>query len=96
MTPALCPTAPGNGTCLPVLHYGQAVFEGMKAYKSQDGRILLFRPEQNMARLNRSNARLSIPQFDEEFVLEALKQLVLLDRDWILKHQALPFTLDRL
>ena len=66
-----------------VLHYGQAVFEGMKAYKSQDGRILLFRPEQNMARLNRSNARLSIPQFDEEFVLEALKQLVLLDRDWI-------------
>ncbi len=66
-----------------VLHYGQAVFEGMKAYKSQDGRILLFRPEQNMARLNRSKARLSIPQFDEEFVLEALKQLVLLDRDWI-------------
>ncbi|HAI52512.1 MAG: branched-chain amino acid aminotransferase [Limnochordia bacterium] len=66
-----------------VLHYGQAVFEGMKAYKAPDGRILLFRPEQNMARLNRSNARLSIPQFDEELALQAIKQLVALERDWI-------------
>lgn len=66
-----------------VLHYGQAVFEGMKAYRAPDGRILLFRPEQNMARLNRSNARLSIPQFDEEQALTAIKELVALDRDWI-------------
>ncbi len=66
-----------------VFHYGQAVFEGMKAYRGQGGKIILFRPEQNMARLNRSNARMSIPQFDEEFVLDALKKLVSLDQDWI-------------
>ncbi len=66
-----------------VMHYGQAVFEGMKAYKSAEGKILMFRPEQNMARLNRSNARMSIPQFDEAFALEAIKKLVALDQDWI-------------
>lgn len=66
-----------------VMHYGQAVFEGMKAYKSAEGKILLFRPEQNMARLNRSNERMSIPQFDEEFALEAIKELVTIDQDWI-------------
>lgn len=66
-----------------VLHYGQAVFEGMKAYRGADGKILLFRPEQNMARLNRSNERMSIPKFDEAFVLKAIKKLVLLDQDWI-------------
>ena len=68
-----------------VLHYGQAVFEGMKAYRGEDGRVLLFRPEQNMARLNRSNERMSIPQFDEEFALKAIKKLVALDQDWIPK-----------
>ena len=66
-----------------VMHYGQAVFEGMKAYKSSGGKILLFRPEQNMARLNRSNQRMSIPQFDETFALEAIKKLVAVDQDWI-------------
>lgn len=66
-----------------VLHYGQAVFEGMKAYRSSEGKILLFRPEQNMARLNRSNQRMSIPQFDEEFALEAIQKLVAVDQDWI-------------
>ncbi len=66
-----------------VLHYGQAVFEGMKAYLGPEGQILLFRPEQNMARLNRSNARMSIPTFDEEFALHAIQQLVSLDREWI-------------
>jgi len=66
-----------------VLHYGQAVFEGMKAYRGPQGEVLLFRPEQNMARLNRSNARMSIPQFDEEFALRAIKELVALEREWI-------------
>jgi branched-chain amino acid aminotransferase len=66
-----------------VLHYGQAVFEGMKAYLGPEGEVLLFRPEMNMARLNRSSERLSIPRFDEELALEAVKQLVALDRDWI-------------
>lgn len=68
-----------------VLHYGQAVFEGMKAFRSPGGKVLLFRPEQNMARLNRSNERMSIPQFDEKFALQAIKELVALDQDWIPK-----------
>ena len=55
------------------LHYGQEVFEGMKAYRAEDGRILLFRPEQNFARLNLSNDRLCIPPVDEDKMVEYLK-----------------------
>ena len=66
-----------------VFHYGQAIFEGLKAYKTKDGRILLFRPQKNMARINSSNERMSIPQIDEAFALEALKSLVAVDKDWI-------------
>ncbi|MDQ1912811.1 branched-chain amino acid aminotransferase [Paenibacillus sp. GD4] len=66
-----------------VFHYGQTIFEGLKAYRTEDGRILLFRPEQNFQRLNRSNERLSIPHLDESLALEALKQLVLVDQDWV-------------
>ncbi|MCS7462346.1 branched-chain amino acid aminotransferase [Paenibacillus doosanensis] len=66
-----------------VFHYGQTVFEGLKAYRAADGRILLFRPEQNFLRLNRSNSRLSIPDVDGELALEALKQLILVDQDWV-------------
>lgn len=65
------------------LHYGQEVFEGMKAYRTPDGKINLFRPEKNMARLNVSNERLCIPEIDEEFAVEAVKALVSVDRDWI-------------
>ena len=65
------------------LHYGQEVFEGMKAYPSPDGSIRLFRPELNMRRLNLSCERLCIPAFDEALALEALKQLVRLDADWV-------------
>lgn len=64
-------------------HYGQAVFEGMKAYKTSSEEVLLFRPFQNLERLNRSNHRMCIPSFDSEFVISAIKQLVLLDQDWI-------------
>lgn len=66
-----------------VFHYGQAVFEGLKAYKTSDNEILLFRPDKNMERLNRSNERLSIPAIDEEFMIEAIKELVRIDQDWI-------------
>jgi branched-chain amino acid aminotransferase len=66
-----------------VFHYGQTIFEGLKAYKTEDGRILLFRPDKNIKRLNRSNDRLSIPSIDEGLVMEALRQLVLVDADWI-------------
>ncbi len=66
-----------------VLHYGQSIFEGMKAYKQVSGNIALFRPEKNMERLNRSAEKMCIPQIDKEFVLEALKDLIKLDQDWI-------------
>ncbi len=65
------------------LHYGQEVFEGMKAYRAPDGGVVLFRPDKNMARLNVSNDRLCIPRVDEEFAVEAVKELVKLDQDWI-------------
>ncbi len=66
-----------------VLHYGQSIFEGLKAYRTKDGRVLLFRPDRNIRRLNLSNERLSIPQMDSEVVLEAIRQLVCIDRDWV-------------
>ena len=66
-----------------VLHYGQAVFEGLKAYKTKDGRVLLFRPEQNMKRINVSNERLCIPPLDVDTAVEAIKAVVKVDQDWI-------------
>ncbi|GIN84511.1 branched-chain-amino-acid aminotransferase 2 [Heyndrickxia sporothermodurans] len=66
-----------------IFHYGQTVFEGLKAYKTKDEKVLLFRPNKNMERLNLSNERLCIPKIDEEFVLDALKQLIRLDQEWI-------------
>ncbi|MFC3038751.1 branched-chain amino acid aminotransferase [Virgibacillus xinjiangensis] len=68
-------------------HYGQSVFEGMKAYHAQNGDIQLFRPDKNLARLNHSNDRLCIPPIDEEFVLKAIKQLVYMDKEWIPKAE---------
>ncbi|WP_018922880.1 branched-chain amino acid aminotransferase [Salsuginibacillus kocurii] len=65
-----------------VFHYGQAVFEGLKAYYA-DGEIVLFRPEQNFRRLNQSNERMTIPPVDEDFMVDALKQLVHVDREWV-------------
>ncbi|WP_100012597.1 branched-chain amino acid aminotransferase [Lentibacillus sediminis] len=66
-----------------VFHYGQSVFEGMKAYHTADGDAQLFRPEKNMQRFNRSNDRLCIPPIDENFVIDAIKKLVSVDKDWI-------------
>ncbi len=66
-----------------IFHYGQSVFEGLKAYVTVDNDILLFRPDRNFNRLNNSNDRLCIPKIDEEYALEALKQLVNIDRDWV-------------
>lgn len=66
-----------------VFHYAQEVFEGLKAYKTPDGHVRLFRPDRNFARLNVSNERLAIPPIDEKLCLEGLKKLVELDRDWI-------------
>jgi branched-chain amino acid aminotransferase len=66
-----------------VFHYGQAIFEGMKAYKTKDGSIQLFRPEKNMKRFNESCDRLCIPQIDEEFLLEGIKQLITTEKEWV-------------
>lgn len=66
-----------------VLHYGQSIFEGLKAYKHEDGRIALFRPEKNIERLNNSARKMCIPEVDESFLLEAMLELVKLEQDWI-------------
>ncbi|ELK48128.1 UNVERIFIED_CONTAM: branched-chain amino acid aminotransferase [Halobacillus marinus] len=66
-----------------IFHYGQTVFEGMKAYRTDDDRVLLFRPEKNFERLNLSSERLSIPAIDEDEVLGYLKELVELEKDWV-------------
>lgn len=66
-----------------VFHYGQTVFEGMKAFKSEDGTIRLFRPEENMKRLNVSLERLCMPRIDEQLALDGLMQLVQIEKDWI-------------
>ncbi len=66
-----------------VLHYGQAVFEGLKAYRTESGGIQLFRPRDNFRRLNRSCQKLCIPSFDEDVVLKALKQLLAIEKEWI-------------
>lgn len=66
-----------------VLHYSQEIFEGLKAYCGQDNSILLFRPLDNLERLNRSADRLCMPEIPTEAVLEGLKQMIALDRDWV-------------
>ena len=66
-----------------VLHYGQELFEGLKAYYGVDGRVRLFRAEENFKRMNRSAMRLHVPVLDENFVLSALRELIRTDKDWI-------------
>ncbi|CAH2030920.1 branched-chain amino acid aminotransferase [Trichlorobacter ammonificans] len=66
-----------------VFHYSQEIFEGLKAYKWQDNRIALFRPEMNARRFNHSAARLCMPEVPEELFLDGIDRLVSLERDWI-------------
>jgi branched-chain amino acid aminotransferase len=66
-----------------IFHYGQSVFEGLKAFRTESGEIQLFRPKKNFERMNASNKRLVIPPIDEDFVLYALKKLVEIDQDWV-------------
>lgn len=66
-----------------VFHYGQAVFEGMKAYKDDEDKIWLFRPKDNFERINKSSVRLAIPEFPEEHFFTALEELLKLDKAWI-------------
>lgn len=66
-----------------VLHYGQAIFEGMKAYRRNNGKIGIFRPRAYIPRLNRSAERLCIPKVDEKLFYEALMKLIDLEKDWV-------------
>ena len=66
-----------------VFHYAQEVFEGLKAYRTPDGGVQLFRPEQNARRMNDSCDRLCIPRIPEELFLQALVELVKLEQDWV-------------
>ena len=65
------------------LHYGQLIFEGMKAYKNKDGKVVMFRPKDNIKRLNRSGDRLCMPPVDVDFTLSAIRELVNIEKDWI-------------
>lgn len=71
--------SPANST----LHYGQTIFEGLKAYKAEDGKILVFRPEANLERMNRSAERMCMPKIPRELFMEGLKKLIELDRAWV-------------
>lgn len=66
-----------------VLHYGQAIFEGLKAYRGKDDQVFLFRPTANIERMNESAARMCMPQMVVEDVLEALKKLISIDQEWV-------------
>ena len=66
-----------------VLHYGQAIFEGLKAFRDINGRITMFRPRDNFLRMNRSAKRLCIPQIDVDFVMQALVRLIEIEKDWV-------------
>ena len=66
-----------------VFHYGQAIFEGIKAYRQQDDSVVTFRPDQNAARMQSSAQRLAMPELPEELFIESLRQLVEIDKQWV-------------
>ncbi len=68
---------------LAALHYGQAIFEGIKAYKDEDGNAFIFRPEDNFRRFNASAERMQMPTVPEELFIDGMKQLIALDKNWI-------------
>lgn len=84
VNPAIKPYGPINiEPAAMIFHYGQSVFEGLKAYKTVYDEIILFRPYKNIERLNKSNVRMCIPKLDVEFVIYAITQLVKLEKAWI-------------
>lgn len=68
-----------------VFHYGQAIFEGMKAYKDENNDVWLFRPDQNMERLNKSAVRMAMPEIPEDIFMSGLHQLLDIERNWVKK-----------
>src|SRR5258708_30556519 len=82
--PQIVPFGPISfSPALTPFHYGQAIFEGFKAHRTAGGRVALFRPRENFARMNRSAARLAMPEIPESLFLEGVTGFVRLDRDWI-------------
>src|SRR5256884_8871216 len=82
--PQIVPFGPISfSPALTPFHYGQAFFEGFKAHRTAAGGVALFRPRENFARLNRSAARLAMPEIPEPLFLEGVVELVRLDQDWI-------------
>jgi len=71
-----------------VFHYGQEMFEGLKAYETPEGKIQLFRPDMNAKRTNNTNKRLCIPEINENLYVECVKQLVAIDKNWIPKKES--------
>lgn len=85
-SPEIIPYGPINITpSIMALHYGQIVFEGMKAYKDNNDNVFLFRPEKNFQRFNQSCTRLAIPTIPKEIFIDGIKTLVDLERNWISK-----------
>ncbi len=70
-----------------VFHYGQEMFEGLKAYRTNDNQINLFRPDMNAKRTNHTNDRICLPMVDEDDYVQAIKALVDVDRDWVPKEE---------
>ena len=66
-----------------VLHYGGEIFEGLKAYRTAEGKVQLFRPEQNIQRMYNSAVRMALPLFDKDFMLKALLKFVEVEQDWV-------------
>jgi branched-chain amino acid aminotransferase len=80
----LVPYAPMSmDPAIMVLHYGQAIFEGLKAYRQPDGSVATFRPEQNARRFQRSAARLAMPELPEELFIASIQALVAQDQEWV-------------
>jgi len=73
----------GLSPAISALHYGQAFFEGLKAYKHADGKVTVFRPDKNAARFNKSAERLCMPELPEEIFIQSIAALVDVERDWI-------------
>ncbi|KAG6850327.1 hypothetical protein H0H93_014902 [Arthromyces matolae] len=69
-----------------VLHYAQTIFEGMKAYRQEDGKVTLFRPDMNMKRMNNSAQRIALPTFNGDALLELIKELIRIDKHWVPKE----------
>ncbi|HHL52609.1 MAG TPA: branched-chain amino acid aminotransferase [Flammeovirgaceae bacterium] len=67
----------------PAIHYGQSIFEGLKAYKDEAGQVLIFRPDKNYERMNKSAERMMMPQLPRELFIDAMHELINLDRAWV-------------